>query len=256
MTLIPAVAIVAMFLVATTEAMFRVGRSVRPRYEVERTRVPLVTVQGATLALLALMLGFTMSMAEARFNARRQINVAEAAAVSTAFLRTQLLPPSQQSESRELWRSYVRERRAFYSAVPADRAVVLERTEALQAQIWDRAVAAVNAHPEWYSLSAYLTSVNQVFDLEAARLLAVASRLPLEIHIVLFLTTIAALGITGFVTGVGGGRSTVSLYIVPILFACVWAVVVDFDRSWFGYISTGDQAMDRVQRAIDADVLR
>jgi len=70
-------------LIVATELMFRVGRarfrkSSREHHQEHdyiAMREQVATVQVATLGLLALILGFTMAMAEQRFNQRRVINV-------------------------------------------------------------------------------------------------------------------------------------------------------------------------------------
>jgi ABC-type multidrug transport system fused ATPase/permease subunit len=238
-------------LIFVTDLMFRVGRWNRRRHYDKDISSQLSTVQGATLGLLALIIGFTMSMAEARFDARRQINVREAAAVSTTYLRTSFLPEPEQSETRQLLVSYVAARRDFYRADPDERKQVAARTDALQRDIWQRVARVGVKHPDWDILSTYVTSVNEMFDLEAARTLANMVRLPSEILIVVIIIAIATVGITGFATGFGGGRTIISLYAVPALIAISCAVIVDLDRSWFGFISTGDLAMERVQHSID-----
>ena len=50
------------------------------------------TMVGSLFGLLAFMLAFTFGMATSRFDARRQLVVEEANAVTTAFLRADLLP--------------------------------------------------------------------------------------------------------------------------------------------------------------------
>ena len=101
----------------------------------------------------------------------------------------------------------------------------------------------------------YIESVNEAFDLEAARSLANNARLPREILMVVILVAFAAtVAITGFVTGYGGGRTIISLYAVPALIAITCAVTVDLNRSWFGFISTGDAPMERVQHQMQPEI--
>src|SRR5262245_39544455 len=132
---IPVIVLVVLALTVATEVSFRIGRRSRERYD-EHMRGNLVTLQAATLGLLALMLGFTMSMAEERFMLRRLIKMDEAAAVSTAHNRALLLPEPERSESRELFRSYVAARQAYYRAtqsrVPTETASAWQ----LQRQLW------------------------------------------------------------------------------------------------------------------------
>lgn len=52
-----------LILLGTAELMYRVGTHKSQVYEDERLRSQITTVQASTLGLLALILGFTMSMA-------------------------------------------------------------------------------------------------------------------------------------------------------------------------------------------------
>ena len=50
------------------------------------------TVQAATLTILALIIGFTFSMAVSRYDQRKTLEEAEANAIGTQYLRVGLLP--------------------------------------------------------------------------------------------------------------------------------------------------------------------
>lgn len=238
--------------VVTTELMFRVGRGVSARYD-EMLQQQVSTVQAATLGLLALVLGFTMSMAESRFAARRQVLVAEANAIGTTFLRTDFLPEPDRSPSRDLVREYVASRRAYFHATHAEAPAATARSKAISAQIWQRAAAAARAHPDWDVLSTYIESVNNMIDLEATRDLAIGARLPPEINGLLALVAFSAIGITGFATGLARKRAMLTQYAVPILVAVACVVIVDLDRSRFGLISTGDRPMQRLEHDLAAE---
>ncbi len=64
------------------------------------------TVQAATLTLLALIIGFTFSMAVSRYDQRKALEEAEANAIGTEYLRADLLADST-SRIRELLRGYL-----------------------------------------------------------------------------------------------------------------------------------------------------
>ena len=82
-------------LVAMLEIWFYLGRRARRRREEQPDQ--LATIQGATLGLLALLLGFSFALAAGRFSDRVQLIVSEANAIGTAWLRSDLMP---QGESR------------------------------------------------------------------------------------------------------------------------------------------------------------
>lgn len=79
------VASIVLFLVAT-ESGFRIGRRAQTGAG-EGSRSEIGTLQGAMLGLLALLLGFTFSMAMSRFEARKQLVLDESNAIGTTFLR-------------------------------------------------------------------------------------------------------------------------------------------------------------------------
>jgi hypothetical protein len=241
---------ITLAMVGATELMYRLGRARRSHHD-ESSRSQLSTVQAATLGLLALILGFTMSMAENRFSARRVTKVQEAGAVRATWLRSELLPEPERSRTRELIPAYVAARRDYYYASAEAAPAMTARSQVISAQLWHHAIEAGRAHPDWDILGTYLESLTDLIELEAVRELALAARLPTMIPILLVIIAIAAIGATGFVTGVSGSRNKVSLYIVPILVALTCIVIVDIDRSHFGVISATDAPMERVEQLID-----
>ncbi|MGB7912672.1 MAG: hypothetical protein WCF59_10655, partial [Desulfobaccales bacterium] len=82
------VASIGFFLLAT-EAGFLLGRRSQETIG-DHSLAQIYTIQGATLGLLALLLGFTFSMAVSRYDARKQVVLEESNAIGTTFLRAQL----------------------------------------------------------------------------------------------------------------------------------------------------------------------
>ena len=61
----------------------------------------------ATLTLLALIIGFTFSMAVSRYDLRKNYEEAEANAIGTELLRADLLPADDAANTRRLLRGYL-----------------------------------------------------------------------------------------------------------------------------------------------------
>src|ERR1700720_1134482 len=64
-------------------------------------------ILAATLTLLALIIGFSFSMATNRYEQRKNFEEAEANAIGTEILRADLLPPADASSVRKLLGDYL-----------------------------------------------------------------------------------------------------------------------------------------------------
>jgi hypothetical protein len=73
-------------------------------------------VRTATLTLLALIIGFSFSMAVSRYDQRKNYEEAEANAIGTEYVRADLLPTADAMSVRELLRKYNDQRILFYRA--------------------------------------------------------------------------------------------------------------------------------------------
>jgi hypothetical protein len=71
-------------MLAVDEAGFRLGRHAVSR-TAEKTKSEISVVAGSIVGVLGLLLGFTMSMAVARFEARKQLVLEEANAIGTSY---------------------------------------------------------------------------------------------------------------------------------------------------------------------------
>ena len=91
-----------------------VRKSVRPLTE-EAEREDFSTVLTAALTLLTLILAFSFSMAITRYDQRKNYEEAEANAIGTEYVRTDLLLAADAAKVRELLRQYLDQRVLFYT---------------------------------------------------------------------------------------------------------------------------------------------
>jgi hypothetical protein len=89
------------------------------------------TVKAAALTLLALLIGFSFSMAISRYDERKNYEELEANAIGTEFARAALLPEKDAERTRDLLRKYLDARVSFYLANGDDKALQ-EETARLQ----------------------------------------------------------------------------------------------------------------------------
>jgi hypothetical protein len=180
---------------------------------------------GAAFLLFGLLVGFTFSAATSRLEARRQLAVAEANDIGTAFLRLDLLPSESQPALRDLFRRYVDARLAAYGKLPDVAAArqELERSRGLQAEIWSSAVAATRrpgAHPDAAKL--VLPALNEMFDITTTRTAAASMHPPRIIYAVLLLTGLGC----AFLAGVAGSEARHRGWTHMITAAVLMGVVV------------------------------
>jgi hypothetical protein len=204
-------------------------------------------VEGAVFALVGLLIAFTFSGAASRFDARRDLIVAETNAVGTAWLRLDLLPAPQPA-IRDSFIQYLDARLAVYRELPdidAARAALAKAT-ALQATIWAQAIAAgqrEGASPD--AIKLLLPALNEMFDITTTRTMATQAHPPYVIYGMLIALALASALLAGF--GMAGSKSRSWLHIFG--FAGVMAVAVyviidlEFPRLGLIQVDTFDQAL-------------
>jgi len=110
----PGPAFIFTFLMLTAAAWLGTARFEKLRSEAAATREEFRVIQAATLTLLGLIISFTFSMALDRYEERKNFESAEASAITTAYMRAELLPPADAARVRSLLGSYLEQRLNFY----------------------------------------------------------------------------------------------------------------------------------------------
>ena len=170
--------------------LMEVGRRVglrRMAVDAEGARAGIGTVEGALLALLGLLVAFSFSGAATRFDARRQQIVDEANTVGGAFMLVDLLPPDVQPTQRELFRQYVDARLGAYRSMPDLAAAKgeLDRSKALQDEIWARSLSATR-DPAYQPVAIQvLPSIAKMVDISVQRTAALYTHPPAIIFVML-----------------------------------------------------------------------
>jgi hypothetical protein len=110
----PFIFFVLVFLLMSLSSWIGAG-VLRRKKQLERdTREDFGVVQAATLTLLALIIGFILSMAVERYDQRKNYEETEANAIGTEFIRADLLPAADAANIRSLLIKYLDERVRFY----------------------------------------------------------------------------------------------------------------------------------------------
>jgi hypothetical protein len=209
---------------------------------------------GWVFALLGLMIAFTFHGAWSRFDARRELIVQEANAISTAWLRVDLLPPLAQPHVRDLFRSYLDARLETYRKIPDLAAVEaeLERTARLQREIWSAAIAAEKERGQ-VIIMGMLPLLNQMFDIVTTRTVAARTHPPAIIFFMLAFLACAAAFFAGH--GMAGARGHGWLYSIGfavILAATVYVIMdLEYPRRGMIRVDAYDQVLVDLRRSMD-----
>ena len=239
-------------LLLAIEAGYRLGE--RHRRD-DATKAHVNTISGALLGVLALLLGFTFSLALQRHDARSAAVVDEANAIGTAQLRAQLLPAPFAAQAQATLADYVALRIAAGAVGlqrEAERAARGREALALQQRLWAQAVAAAPADASPVRSGLYLQALNDLIDAQGAREAALARHVPELVLWLLYGTFVLAGSSVGFAAGLGGHRAAFVSYVLVGLIVLLVFVIVDLDRPRRGLIAVDQSPLQALQPSVPA----
>jgi hypothetical protein len=237
-----------LIVVGTIELGYLLGKAARRRSEDEK-EAPVSAIAGTVLALLAFILAFTFGIVANRYDARRELVREQANAISTAYDRTDLLPEPMRDESKDLFQRYIAT--LIQAASPQnmdDLPAEIRELKTIESQIWEIAVANVRAGDNSDISALYVDSLNHMNDVLATRIaVAVESRLPIELWIMLYLLVALAMLAIGYQTAIANSQRTWMLVVLALSFSIVIVLVAALDDPERGYIGVSQQPLYNVQ---------
>jgi cytochrome c biogenesis protein CcdA len=237
--------LVAAVLIGTMLGAFLVGG--RMGRVTDEDRQHLGVIQGATLGLLGLLVGFCFSGAMNRFLERQDLIVRESNAIGTAWLRADVLANEHRDQLRLLLREYAQARLNLSESASREEAAAAQvKLAALQKRMWAVAVQGVNERPGL--VVAVLPPLNEVFDLLSTRNAAARRHIPVfALGLVLTSVLMGSL-LLGY--GQSHQRAAIRLaaaVVVVLMAGIVWATV-DLDFPQRGLIQLDPEPLRAVLR--------
>jgi membrane-bound inhibitor of C-type lysozyme len=205
-------------------------------------------VVAATLALLALLVGFSLTMAVGRYDARRQLVLAEANAISTADLRARLLSSPVRAQLVDRLRQYI-DIQLNTTANPYE---LTQKAETLQGEMMAMVTAVALQEPHPGSVDRFIEALKDLIDIYERRLSTFESFVP---EAVLYLLGIAALGgafVAGYGSGLASHRNQLALTVYAFLICLAILVIVDLDRPARGLIRVSQRSLERQRQHLTA----
>jgi hypothetical protein len=223
----------------------RIARGARPLTEDERQDLDLVI--SSSLTMLALIIGFTFSMAVSRYDQRKNYEEEEANAIGTEYVRADLLPTAEGAKVKQLLTQYTDQRLLFYTAPqwqPKD-AVDTETTR-LQNEMW-ATVQAVAKTQQTPTLALAVGGMNDVLNRQGYTQAAWWNRIPIGAWVLMFALAVCCSLLIGFGTHKRGAK----LYVVlPLLVSIAFFLIADIDSPRRGVIRVRPQNLEILSQSL------
>jgi len=204
------------------------------------------TVEGATLGLVALLLGFSFAAAGERFFQRNDNIIAEANAIGTAYLRADLLQAPCRDDYKKALREYTDSRIVLFDPGSLDNFYrLLKVSENLQPKVWKTAIDCLMKTPHFDET--VLPPLNEAIDLHTVRLSKAFRHTSYWVLGVLVLSCLVALGTMGFGCGLRKRRYWWFTASIALLLTMVLWLVVDLDHPRQGLIQIDQTPLLRLQ---------
>ena len=215
----------------------------RPGSDSEREDFSMTSVLG----LLALLIGFTFSLALLRYEERRELVIQEANAIGTTWLRYGLLDAGDRDRLRTLMRRYVDARVAFgRSDTPTEEAAANQQSATLQQQLWNDSTATLARVRTTVLAALILQPLNESIDLAGARKANREANIPTRLLRLLLEFGLVAAAMIGYQRQ----RYRTASTLILMLFTLAGTLILDLDRPVSGGITEPQTPMLDLQRSL------
>ena len=194
-------------------------------------------ISGTLLGLLGLLLAFTFSMSNARFDARRSIRIDEANDIGTAILRTDIYPDSIRKMLRSNLKDYLEARIAFHQAgMDVEKMIQYYRNaDSISKKVWLIAATYAKTDDVTTHTSQLIPALNAMIDVTTTSRAVGESTIPDSILYFLFLLSFCSSFLLGY-----DFKDKID-WVVVIGFAIILSatiyIIIDLDRPRSGLIN-------------------
>jgi hypothetical protein len=240
--LVFAIAFVSLSLASTA------GAWLRRRYPAvnDEEKDDLSVIVAAALTLLALIIGFSFSMATNRYDQRKNFEEAEANAIGTEWLRADLLPPADADSVRKLLGSYVNQRIAFYNNKDdVQRTLINQRTGKLEAELWAAVRGPAVAQPAPVA-TLVLAGMNEVINSQGYTQAAYWNRIPIASWYLMAAIALCCNVLLGYRARHLGKLALV----LPLVVSISLLLIADIDAPRHGLIHVSPQNLENLARSL------
>jgi hypothetical protein len=206
-----------------------VGMSIRKRRSLEPgERDDFDLIVTATLTLLALIIGFSFSMAISRYDQRKSYEEEEANAIGTEYIRADLLSAPDAARVHELLSTYLSQRISFYQTRGSERLRKIDIvTSQIETDLWTAVASPAETRPT--AVSALVVSgMNDVLNSRGRTRAAWWNRIPSSAWALMTVIAVCCNLLVGF-----GAHSTAArtpmLLVLPFVISIAFYLMADLD---------------------------
>jgi len=229
-------------LFAATAAGLAVGH--RMHAHAKHLSEPFAVIQAALLGIVGLLLAFGLSLAVGRYENRRANVVSETNAIGTTYLRAQTLHEPVRSASLARLRRYTDTTIRLSEQVPGSDGARRAAADGhrIQRDLWGLAGRLLSAAPQDTAPRLYVQSLNEMIDLQTARIAGLGNRVPTAVLVLEVLGAVAALSLLAAYLAFMG-RGSLIVVLAASLVALLLLVTFDLDRPTRGLIQVPDKPL-------------
>jgi hypothetical protein len=203
----------------------------RPVQDDERDDLSLVI--SASLTLLALIIGFSFSMAVSRYDQRKNYEEEEANAIGTEYVRADLLPAADGARVHQLLTQYLDQRLLFYTIRdPRQLQSIDKETARLQTEMWSTVQGAANSKPS-PPIALAVSGMNDVLNRQGYTQAAWWNRIPVGAWSLMVTLAVCCSLLIGYGAHRRGGLVFTAL---PFLLSMAFFLIADIDSPRQGVI--------------------
>jgi hypothetical protein len=224
-------------LLLATGVGYHIGWRIRPgRPAPGRDLSAVSTLTAGMIGLLTFTLSLSINFAQNRYETRRQLVLAEANAIGTAWLRTRLIDGDEGPAIAAKIEEYGRARLDFtLAASDADVPVLIARANALLTDIW-RIVQVVARRSPTAVTVGLVNALNEMFDDAASQQFAYQSGVPEKLMLALYFGALLTMGALGYQFGLADNRQVVLSSLLLLMWSGGMLLIVELSQPRLGDI--------------------
>lgn len=225
------VTIFFLLLLAASEFGFRRGKHSRKMIRAEATAEN-HSMQGATIGMLSLLLGFTFAMSGAFYSERSSLVERQSSYLENAMMHTDFIEnPEVRRESQQYWLEFAQFRLEAGVTPPGKKLrEMFPQGHVLRAKIWKLAVENVRDENHNDGATLYAQAAAKAFSISDELAGSKMRRVPEAVIILLLICGCVTAAMLGYGCGLGGTRFTVTQIAQYVIISLILGIIIDLDR--------------------------